>query len=439
MIKKNYAQYPVELNKLKDDLNEANNMGINFFFDDRAFQTLNFDMNFPTQNLKEAETNIFKMYLGNKFPQIKPDEMEQLFNENVDIIEFLKNKNNIDIIVNIRSLKTLTIKNGNELTNEETYFSENANIVAVILFKIFSLLKREIISNYVYLNSNSIITKQDINTISSLKDDNSGKYEIIFNKYLYLLQNIANSLSVNSWMLVNILNICLLSADSVTKFFNQYIGVLNQNLVLLNNQINLSFTNREYTNLNNYLTYIKLMFNILDGNNNLNIIDLVKETNFIFIEVGNGNIIVTKYTKLCLSASFLENLPLALVINKETYNFNRNTMDDNSQFRWTIDQNSLNQINMPQNKMLVKQAPYINNLLLMVSNRQALIIFEKYNITKPEWLLREEEEEEEEKEEEKSNEYLEKHGGKRILKIKHNTLKYKLQQKHKTKHIKPKI
>ena len=185
MIKKNYAQYPVELNKLKDDLNEANNMGINFFFDDRAFQTLNFDMNFPTQNLKEAETNIFKMYLGNKFPQIKPDEMEQLFNENVDIIEFLKNKNNIDIIVNIRSLKTLTIKNGNELTNEETYFSENANIVAVILFKIFSLLKREIISNYVYLNSNSIITKQDINTISSLKDDNSGKYEIIFNKYLY--------------------------------------------------------------------------------------------------------------------------------------------------------------------------------------------------------------------------------------------------------------
>jgi hypothetical protein len=156
-------------------------------------------------------------------------------------------------------------------------------------------------------------------------------------------------------------------------------------------------------------------------------------TNFIFIDVINGNIIITKYTNLCLNTSFLRNLPLALVINKETYNFGRNTIDDNSQFRWTIDQNSLNQINMPQNKVLVKQAPYINNLLLMVSNREALFIFEKYNITKPEWLLREE------KEEEKSNDYLERHGGKRKLKIKKNTLKYKRQQKHKTKHIKPKI
>jgi hypothetical protein len=131
MIKKNYAEYPVELNKLKDDLNEANNMGINFFFDNRAFQTLNFNMNFPIQNLKEAETNSLKIFLGNKFPQINPDDMEQLFNENVDLIEFLKNKNNIDIITNIRSLKTLTIKNGNELTYEEMYFSEDKKASSV--------------------------------------------------------------------------------------------------------------------------------------------------------------------------------------------------------------------------------------------------------------------------------------------------------------------
>jgi hypothetical protein len=162
------------------------------------------------------------------------------------------------------------------------------------------------------------------------------------------------------------------------------------NDILTNKQINLSFANQDYANLNNYSTYINLMFNIFDGDNNLSINDLIMGTNFIFIDVNNGNIIITKYTNLCLNASFLRNLPLALVINKETYNFDRNTIDDNSQFRWTIDQNSLNQINMPQNKVLVKQAPYINNLLLMVSNREALFIFEKYNITKPEWLLREE-------------------------------------------------
>jgi len=433
MIKKNYAEYPVELNKLKDDLNEANNMDINFFFDNRAFQTLNFDMNFPIQNLREAITNSLKIFLGNKFPQINPDDMEHLFNENVDIIEFLKNKNNIDIIINIRSLKTLTIKNGNELTYEEMYFSEDKNLVAIILFKIFFSLKREINSNYIYLNSHPIITKQDINTINSL--DELDIYKIIFNKYLRLFENIANRLNVNinSWMLINILNICLLSAGRITQFFYQYIGFLNRNDILTNKQINLSFANQNYTNLNNYSTYINLMFNIFDGDNNLSINDLIMGTNFIFIDVINGNIIITKYTNLCLNTSFLRNLPLALVINKETYNFDRNTIDDNSQFRWTIDQNSLNQINMPQNKVLVKQAPYINNLLLMVSNREALFIFEKYNITKPEWLLREE------KEEKKSNDYLESHGGKRKLKIKKNTLKYKRQQKHKTKHIKPKI
>jgi hypothetical protein len=65
----------------------------------------------------------------------------------------------------------------------------------------------------------------------------------------------------------------------------------------------------------------------------------------------------------------------------------------------------------------------------MVSNREALFIFEKYNITKPEWLLREERYNQvssvREEEEEKSNDYLERHGGKRKLKIKKNTLKYK--------------
>ena len=236
-----------------------------------------------------------------------------------------------------------------------------------------------------------------------------------------------------NWMLINILNICLLSADRITHFFYQYIGILNRNDILTSKQINLSFANQNYTNLNNYSTYINLMFNIFDSNNNLNINDLIMGTNFIFIDVINGNIIITKYTNLCLNVSFLRNLPLALVINKETYNFDQNTIDDNSHFRWTIDQNSLNQINMPQNKVLVKQALYINSLLLMVSNREALFIFEKYNITKPEWLLREEEDEE------KSNDYLERHGGKHKLKIKKNTLKYKRQQKRKTKHIKPKI
>lgn len=49
-------------------------------------------MKFPTQNLKDHDTNSLKTFLGNKFPQINPNDMEQLFNENVDIIEFLKNK-----------------------------------------------------------------------------------------------------------------------------------------------------------------------------------------------------------------------------------------------------------------------------------------------------------------------------------------------------------
>jgi hypothetical protein len=152
------------------------------------------------------------------------------------------------------------------------------------------------------------------------------------------------------------------------------------------------------------------MFNIHDDNFNGNIMELIMDNNFIFINVIERNIIITKYSKLCFNASFLENLPLALVINKETYNFGKNKFADASQFRWSIDQNSLVQINKPRNKILVDTIPYINKMIFMIPNKEALFIFDKYNINKPTWLLEEEE-------------HYEMNGGKRMCKNKKQKIK----------------
>lgn len=424
MKTQNNIPYSNQLIQLKNDLNTVNNMGINFIFNKKSYKTLNFDMNFPEENLNNYELKILNTFLNNKQQILNLNKMQQLFNQNLNIIEFLKNKNNIEFIIN-GNYKLLTLKNKNELTNEATYFSSDNNIIATILFKIFNSLKREINSNIVYFNSSTLFSKNDITNINNLNENEI--YEIIFNKYLQLFENILNIIYVDCWGLVNILNLCLLSSDKITMFFNKYIELLNKNYVLLDNNVVLSFTNKEYTELNNYSTYLRLMFNIFKNKYGQDIMDLIMGNNFIFIEVNERNIIITKYTSLSFDVSFLHNLPLALIINKETYNFVSNKFSNSSQFRWCIPQNSLNEIN--KYDILTEQMPYIDKMIFMISNRESLSIFDKYNIKKPLWLLDEGNEEEQQHTSNEEEESKEMYGGK--LKRKNKTKKNKT-KKNKT-------
>jgi hypothetical protein len=178
-------------------------------------------------------------------------------------------------------------------------------------------------------------------------------------------------------------------------------------------------------NINNYLNYFNIMFNEVDK------ISYIK--NSIYINLSSENIIINK-----CNFSFFSVVPmddnlyvlLALVKNTETYNFKQNKISYNSQFVWTIDINSSNKIS--EYSELIQLIPYINKMILMTNNQETIDIFDKYNIKMPKWLLQREEEE--------TNGYLENYeenqntsGGKRLLKIKNKTFKYKSRQKQKNK------
>jgi hypothetical protein len=425
MKTQNNIPYSKQLVELKNDLATANNMGINFIFNRKSYKTLNFDMNFPEENLKNFELKSFNAFLNNKQQKLDFNKMVQVFNQNLDIIEFLKNKSNIDFIID-GNLRSLTLKNKSELTYEPEYFSSDNNVVATILYKIFYSLKREFNSNIIYFNSYTLISKYDINGINTL--DEYGIYELIFNKYLELFESILNIINVDCWTLVNILNLCLLSSDKVTTFFNKYMEILNKNYVLSDASVMLSFTNKHYEQLQDYSTYLRLMFNIFKDDYIEDIMDLIMGINFIFIEVNERNIIVKKYSTLSLDVSFLQNLPLALIINKETYNFGSNKFTNSSQFRWSVPQNSLNEIN--NYDILTEQMPYINKMIFMISDGESLSIFDKYNIKKPSWLFQEENQVPEEEETKETT------GGKLKRKNKTNKNKTKKNKTNKNKNKK---
>jgi len=411
---------------------EKYNLGIKFNYNRTSYKTLNFDIIFPDNNLKNTLLMYQKQYVED-FNYVKDDlnKLEELFNTNINVIEFLQNKNNIYFINNVgktNSQENLSLKNNNEFTYEEEYFSLNKNIVARTFLRILQLLKREIFANIIYLNNSQIITEEDL---KSLNEEN--KYKLIFEKYLYLLIQIYNKTNVSQYTLINILCICLASNNSILEFLTQYMTLLKNKNPAVEDDFAFMFSNfKEETtslfkiiNINNYLNYFNIMFNEVDK------ISYIK--NSIYINLSSENIIINK-----CNFSFFSVVPmddnlyvlLALVKNTETYNFKQNKISYNSQFVWTIDINSSNKIS--EYSELIQLIPYINKMILMTNNQETIDIFDKYNIKMPKWLLQREEEE--------TNGYLENYeenqntsGGKRLLKIKNKTFKYKSRQKQKNK------
>jgi hypothetical protein len=412
---------------------EKYNLGIKFNYNRTSYKTLNFDIIFPDNNLKNTMLMYQKQYVED-FNYVKDDlnKLEELFNTNINVIEFLQNKNNIYFINNVvgktDSEEKLSLKNNNEFTYEEEYFSLNKNIVARTFLRILQLLKREIFSNIIYLNNSQIITEEDL---KSLNEEN--KYKLIFEKYLYLLIQIYNKIEVSQYTLINVLCICLASNNAILDFLTQYMTLLKNKNPVVEDNFAFMFSNfKEETsgifkiiNVNNYLNYFNIMFNEVDK------ISYIK--NSIYINLSNENIIINKCNFSFFSVVPMDDnlyILLALVKNTETYNFKQNKISYNSQFVWTIDINSSNKIS--EYSELIQLIPYINKMILMTNNQETIDVFDKYNIKMPKWLLQREEEE--------TNGYLENYeeiqntsGGKRLLKIKNKTFKYKSRQKQKNK------
>jgi hypothetical protein len=166
------------LSALKKDLNAYNDVNAKFAFDDKAYKSLNFDIIFPQQNLIDTQVGLQNIFLNNPSISLNATNMQQLFNENLNIIQFFKNdKQNINMCINIDNFKTLTLKNKNEFTNDPNYFSQDNNIVAIILIKLLKGLKREFNSNIIDFNSVELIGEGD-NNINDLSEQE--KYEIVF-------------------------------------------------------------------------------------------------------------------------------------------------------------------------------------------------------------------------------------------------------------------
>ena len=361
------------LSALKKDLNTYNDVNAKFAFDDKAYKSLNFDIIFPQQNLIDTQVGLQNIFLDNPSISLNATNMQQLFNENLNIIQFFKNdKQNINMCINIDNFKTLTLKNKNEFTNDPNYFSQDNNIVAIILIKLLKGLKREFNSNIIDFNSVELIGEGD-NNINDLSEQE--KYEIVFNKYSTLLNNIVSLSIVNCYTLVNVLCSLLYSNIEITTFFNNSYEPFIKNQFMLTNSC-LKSDGYSKT-LNEYSTYLQIVFN----DNDVNIMDLIKHVH-IFINVVNRNIIITKMNCLCLKH---ENFILALLLNKEEFNFSANKLTVSTQFRWTLNKESID--TMSSIDSLVSDMPYINKMIFMTTNDETSRIFEKYKITPPSWLL----------------------------------------------------
>lgn len=170
---------------------EKYNLGTKFIYNRTSYKTLNFDIIFPDKNLKNSMLTYQKQYVDDfNYNKEYLNKLEELFNTNINVIEFLQNKSNINFINNIgkmRNDENLSLKNKNEFTYEEEHFSLSKNIVARTFLRILQLLKREIFANIIYLNNSQIITEEDL---KNLNEEN--KYTLIFEKYLYLLIQIYN-------------------------------------------------------------------------------------------------------------------------------------------------------------------------------------------------------------------------------------------------------
>ena len=319
---------------LETDNIESGNYLLNF----SDSKTLNFNVEFNNLDMKHGnDLNAYVVKsLSSTFKlPITEENIQTLFNS-VDIFSFIDQKMKETITTDASIVKS-------------------GNPVDIVITRILYLLKREILSNNVHLNGETIISVDE----SSKETENIIIFTFV--KYKNLLKQIKMlSPSLTNLQLFYILLFLTASGEELLGFFVRF--NLNMNTQISDQIGNITFTATNVerdvpSNVMKYVTYYQDPINNLFKLSNTKVADAPNRTiiDYIYnmfdhyIKVVNEEVILTTYRSYFMEltlnkTSLAPNVPsilLGIAINKIEVNITNFTIKNTFEYSWTINTKTL--------------------------------------------------------------------------------------------------
>jgi len=324
---------------LKEIMNEGQvkNFTLNFV----PNKSLNFDVNFDDENLNLFITETAKIIFSGK-PFFNKYTIGELNFSEIDIISFLLDDSNINLFDNtdILSLydKTSSYKliNGYQIVEKNPDDNYTFPIEIYFIFYTLRLLKREILSNNVYINDTQLLNG----------NTSQQSYSFVCNKYATILLNVKQKCpTATNNELCKLLFLLNASGERVWTFVQT--NLINGIGSRIEDIGSIIITAAD-TFDQNFINYIVRYENAITSlfNMDKSIMSYINNNFQHFIEIVGNKIIVNTVRVYFLVLKLNEplegattkksNIFLGIIFDKITTNINRNTISDSFKYRWAL-------------------------------------------------------------------------------------------------------